>query len=377
MKFRFLQQKFKFPDKTLLGLMLLLLVFGIIMVYDSSVVYSQNNFGGKYHFLLLQSGWVTVGVCCMLVMMLLDYHLLYRFALPLYLFSLILLLMVFVPGIGAELNGARRWISMGAFTFQPSEMAKFALIVYLSAWLSSDSRRKKQLLGNHQHLLFLFVALISVLLGLVLAEPNFSIAVILAVIGLIMYFASGAPKSHFILLLLLSLIGGSIFLISSPYRLVRLTTYLNPEAADPLGEGYHISQVKIALGSGGILGRGLGQSRQKYDYLPEVYSDSIFAIVGEELGFVGASLLVLAFIIFLWRGFMVAGKAPDEFGRLLALGITSWFMLQVFVNLSAMIGLIPLTGVTIPFISCGGSATLVTLTAVGVLLNISRQTVSK
>lgn len=374
MKLRFLPSKVKSPDRPLLGLMIILLLFGIIMVYDASVVYSQTFFGGKYHFLLLQSGWVSLGLFFLVTMLLLDYRLLYRFALPLFVVSLISLLLVFFPGLGVELNGARRWLSLGVFTFQPSELAKFALIVYLAAWLSSDSRHKRQLAGNTRHLLMSFTILIAVLLGLVLAEPNFSIAIILAVIGILMYFGSGAPKSHFAILGAVSLIGGIIFLVSSPYRMSRLTTYMNPASADPLGEGYHISQVKIALGSGGLLGRGLGQSRQKYDYLPEVCSDSIFAIVGEELGFVGATLLVLGFLAFLYRGFLIAVSAPDEFGRLLALGITSWFMLQVFVNLSAMIGLIPLTGVPLPFISCGGSAALVTLTAAGVLLNISRQT---
>src|SRR3989344_4629308 len=199
------------PDKYLLVLLVGLLCFGIVMVYDSSVVYSQTVFGGKYHFLLLQSGWVTIGLLGLMFMTLIDYHLLSRFALPLLLISILLLLLVFVPGLGVEIYGARRWLPLGPFTFQPSELAKFSLILYLSAWFSSDSRRKKQLVGESHHQLIRFAVLMALIFFLILAEPNFSIAMILAGIAMMIYFVSNAPKSHFLLVILLMLGGGLVF----------------------------------------------------------------------------------------------------------------------------------------------------------------------
>ncbi len=360
------------PDLLLLGTLIILLLVGIVMVYDATVVYSFNEFGGKFHFLLLQSGWVTVGLVAMFMAYLFDYHLYPKFALPLMLGTLFLLLLVFVPGLGVELKGAHRWIGLGSITVQPGEIAKLSLVIYLASWLSADRIQKKNLMPQTSHQITAFLALMSLLMFLILKQPNFSMAVILGGIGVIMYFISGAPKNHIVALFGVFTIVGLLFIITSSYRMDRLITYLKPGEVDLLDSGYHISQVKIALGSGGIFGKGLGQSRQKYEYLPEVHADSIFAIVGEELGFMGTTLLIAAFVFFIIRGLLISARAPDMLGKLLAVGITSWFMLQIFVNLSAMVGLVPLTGVTLPFISCGGSATVVTLTATGVLLNVSR-----
>lgn len=371
---RSLPSSYHAPDAGLVTSAGLLLLLGVILVYDATVVYSFTVFGGKYHFLLLQSMWVLLGLLGTFFLSLFDYHRLARLSLPVLGLSLVLLLLVFVPGIGVEIYGARRWISLGAFTFQPSEFAKFALILYLSSWFSADRRARGSLTIAPHHQLINFSLLLLLMIGLVLLQPNLSIAMILSGIALALYFVSGAPLKHFLFLSGCACIAGVLLMVSSPYRLQRLTTYLNPSSADVLKEGYHLNQIRIALGSGGLWGRGLGQSRQKYDFLPEVCSDSIFAIVGEELGFVGGVLLILTLVYFLFRTFCVAGRAPDTLGQLLAVGFGSWFALQIFVNLSAMVGLIPLTGVTLPFISCGGSAALVSLAGLGVLINISRQT---
>lgn len=363
----------KIGDVYLMAIILLLLIFGVVMAYDATVVYAHNVFGGEYHFLYLQAGWVSLGILTAILTYLLDYHLYPMISLPFLIFSIILLILVFVSPIGVEILGARRWIALGPLTLQPSEVAKLSVILYLSSWFSADIVEKKSLGASKKHNLLGFATLLGLMMLLIVKEPDFVTSMTIIGIGLVIYFVSGAPLSHFILSLPLIFILGYLLIANSPYRLKRLETYLNPSVADPLGAGYHIKQIKIALGSGGIFGLGIGQSRQKYEYLPEVCADSVFAIVGEELGFIGAAALVLVLTFIIYRGYQIAIRAPDQLGRLIATGITTWFALQVFVNLAAMVGLVPLTGITLPFISCGGTVTITTLAGVGILLNVSRQ----
>jgi cell division protein FtsW len=368
------------PDKPLLIGVILLLLFGVVMVYDASVVYAQGVFGGKYHFLLLQLLWVSLGTVAAFVVYRLGYHYLCRLGVPLLLVSLGLLFLLTWPNIPLlkhllfiphdlydrfvpEIYGARRWLVFpGKLSFQPSELAKFSSILYFSSWLVKKERPT-----------LLFLLLLILLTGLVLLEPDFGTAVVLASIILSIYFVSGVSLLKLIPLGILGILGGLILIISSPYRMQRLQTYLNPAAADPLASGYHIQQVLIALGSGGPLGLGFGQSRQKYEYLPEVMTDSIFAVIGEELGFVGAVVVVSVFAFLLFRGLRVAAAA-DDLGKLIAVGATSWLGVQVLVNLAAMTALIPLTGVPLPLISYGGSSTVLVMMAIGLLLSVSRYT---
>jgi len=356
----------------LLGI-LALLTFGIVVVYDASVVYAHTVFGGKYHFLFLQTGWVALGFFAAAITTFLDYHLYPKISLPILIGSIVLLILVFVPGIGVKVYGANRWVSIGAFTLQASEVMKLAFILYLASWLSADVVTRKKLVGSKRYSLMSFGFLVLVIAALIVAEPDFGAALIITGIGVSIYFTSGAPLRQFILAIPIIAVLGMFFIYGSSYRRQRLETFLNPSMSDPQTTGYHINQIKIALGSGGLLGRGIGQSRQKYEYLPEVCADSIFAVVGEELGFVGASAVVLLFLFVIQRGFKIAKNSSDELGRLLAVGITSWLAIQILVNLSAMVGLIPLTGVTLPLVSCGGSSMLVTLSGVGVLLSVSRK----
>lgn len=349
-------------DWFFLGCLIFLVFFGILMVYEASSVSALIDFGDKYYFLKEQFKWAILGFGVLFSAALFNYHRYYQLAVPLLLVTLVMLILVFVPGLGVKALGAHRWINFRLFILQPSELTKLSAIIYLSAWFSYK-----------EHGRFLaFLLLIGTLVGLVLLEPDLGTAFIVISVCLSVYFISGAPLKHFLALLPISLAGIVGLALSAPYRFARLTTFLDP-SNDPLGASYHIRQILIALGSGGLLGVGLGKSRQKFAYLPEATTDSIFAIISEELGFIGGAILILVFFLLIYRGFKISQKAPDVFGRLLGSGITCWIAIQTLVNLSSMVSLVPLTGVPLPFISYGGSSLVVMMAACGILLNIERE----
>lgn len=339
----------------------ILCCFGLLMVYEASAVSAFRDFGDRFHYIREQARWLGLGFIAMVITSFFPYKKLYGLALPLLLGTMVLLFAVFLPGIGVHALGARRWLNFGFFVLQPSELAKLTLVIYLSAWFSYPARHR---LGS-------FLLLMGMMIGLIFLQPDLGTAILVLAIAMILYFVSGAPISHAFYLLPLAACG--VFLISllAPYRFKRLTTFINPQT-DPLGASYHIRQIIISLGSGGLFGVGLGNSLQKYEYLPEATTDSIFAIIGEELGFAGSVALIFLFCLFLLRGLRIASNAPDKFGRLLAIGITSWVGVQAGINISAMAALLPLTGIPLPFISYGGSSLILLLTAIGILLNISR-----
>lgn len=359
-------KKTKKPDWHLLFAVFSLTTFGVLMVYDASSVSALRDFGDKYYFLREQAKWLIFGAFAFLVASIFDYRRLYNFSPFLLLATIVLLATVFIPGIGVKAYGASRWLNFRLFTLQPSELTKLTLVIYLSAWFSSKEKGR----------FLAFALLCGLLLGLVVIQPDMGTAIILAAVAVILYFLSGAPIWHFIALLPVLFAGAVALIRIAPYRFQRIITFFNPNA-DPLGASYHLRQILIALGSGGIFGLGLGQSRQKYEYLPESMTDSIFAIIGEELGFLGSTVLILIFLFIIWRGFKISQKAPDNFGKLLAAGITSWLGVQAFMNLAAMVALIPLTGIPLPFISYGGSSLVVALVGVGIIFNISRQSGGK
>lgn len=343
-----------------------LIVFGLIMIYSSSVIISYERVGHGNYYLVQQAISLAIGIAAWIFFQQLDYHLFKKISLYLLIVSLILLIVVFIPGLNGG-EEVKRWIFLGSFNFQPSELVKLFFIVYLADWLAE---RNKEIRSFKKGLLpFLFI--LSVFTFLIVLEPDLGTASILALIGLVMFYLAGANIAH-----LLITISGGIFLlylaiISAPYRLSRLMTFINPEA-NPMSSGYQLRNALIAIGSGGLWGVGFGNSSQKYLYLPEAHTDSIFAIIAEELGLVRTSFIILAFLLIGWRGFKIAQEAPDSFGRILAGGITVWLILQAFVNIAAMLGLIPLTGITLPFISFGGTSLVVSLAAVGILMNISK-----
>lgn len=362
MKFPSFKLKLKPPDRWVVASVIVLSLFGILMVYDSSVAIAIRDFGNQYYYAREQAKWLAVGILTLVVFSVIDYHYWYKIALPMLFGTLVLLVAVFLPGIGIRALGAHRWINFGFFVLQPAELAKLTLVVYLSAWFSSRERGR----------FFSFVLLLAMVLGLILIEPDLGTSIVIVSVAVILYFMSGAPLSHFGLLIPVLAVGLLGLAIISPYRMARLTTFLHPDR-DTLGTSYHIHQALLALGSGGWVGVGIGQSRQKYEYLPEANTDSIFAIIGEELGFIGAAAVILAFVFLIWRGFRIAKRAPDHFGTLIALGVTVWISVQTIINLSAMAALMPLTGVPLPFISYGGSSLIIMLAAVGILLNVSRK----
>lgn len=337
-----------------------MVIFGILMVYNASSFEAFTAFKDKYHFLKEQSLWASFGFMLLFIAYRLDYHFWYKMALPLLILSTLLLLVLFIPGRGIVLLGARRWLDLGFITFQPSELTKLSLIIYLSAWFCRKEKGR----------IWAFLLLFAVIIGLVMFQPDMGTAIVLASSSLILYFLSGPPIVQFLLLFPALGALGAFLIIKEPYRFSRLLTFLNVDR-DPLGASYHIRQALIALGAGGLTGVGLGQSLQKYSYLPESTTDSIFAIIAEELGFVGALIIILIFIFIILRGIRIATRTKDQFGRLLALGITSFLAIQIIINLSALVALIPLTGVPLPFISYGGSSLITSLLSVGILLNIS------
>lgn len=359
---RALKEKLHAPDYWLTAVTIVLTFFGIVMVYNSSVAIAIRDFSDQYHFVREQFRWLVFGMLALIMTTRVDYHRWYKLAVPFLIVTLILLIAVFIPGIGVRALGAQRWISIGFFVFQPAELAKLALILYFAAWFSFPEKRR---IGA-------FLLLLGMVVGLVVAQPDLGTACIILLISVGLYFLSGAPISQFLFLIPLFAVSIGTLAVISPYRMRRLTTFFNPET-DPLGASYQIRQVLLAFGSGGWWGVGIGRSRQKYEYLPEANTDSIFAIIGEEIGFIGAVAVIFLFLFLVWRGFRIARRAPDKFGRYLALGISSWIGIQTVVNLGAMVALIPLTGVPLPLISYGGSSLVLTMAAMGILLNISRQ----
>lgn len=336
-------------------------LFGILMIFESSNVVAFKQFGDKYYFVKEQLKWFSIGILSLILTSVISYKRFYNWSVAFLIFTLISLVVVFIPGLGVKALGASRWLKIGFINFQPGELTKLSIIFYLSAWFVNHE--KKRLLS--------FLLLTGLVIGLVVLQPDLGTAIILGVIIITLYFLSGASIWHFLILVPVSVLTIFGLIFSSSYRFKRLTTFLNPNV-DPLGASYHIRQILISLGSGGLLGLGLGSSLQKYQYLPEASTDSVFAIVGEELGFVGSAIFIIASFIFLYRLFLVAKKSQDRFGRLLSAGIFTLFASQMLINLGAIVAIFPLTGVPLPFISYGGSNLVVSLTSIGVMLNISR-----
>lgn len=332
------------------------------MVYDASSFIAYRDFGDKYHYIKDQLAWVTLGFIALTIASFFDYRRLYNLSLPLLIVAILLLVLVFIPGIGVSILGAKRWINMRVFLLQPAEFVKLSLAIYLAAWFSNKEKGRFSA----------FLLLLGLVMILVMLEPDMGTASIILSEALVLYFLQGARIFHFLLLVPLTAVVGFILIKLEPYRAARLATFFNPNVSLQ-STSYHVRQILIALGMGGLTGVGVGNSLQKYAYLPENATDSIFAIIGGEFGFIGATILILLFIFLLWRGFYIALRAKDKFGKLLAGGIVSFLAVQTIINLGAQTALIPLTGVPLPFISYGGSAIVVDMSAIGILLNISRQ----
>ena len=374
-----MQKKAHAPDSILLGLCITLLFAGIFILASVSAAFSLQKTGSTFFFLNHQ---LLFGLLPGLFLATIAYFTpigtIKKWSVFALLLSILALGLVFIPGIGGTLGGATRWLSLGPITFQPSEFLKIGFILYLASWLTArmqkqPSLRKQGWISESAQTLLIFGIIISVLGLLLILQPDIGTLGVIGIISVLMYFSASTPLWH-TLFLIGSGLGALIVLIQlAPYRISRVAVFLNP-SLDPLGQGYQLKQALIGIGSGGLFGVGFGLSLQKFGILPEPISDSVFAVFAEEAGFIGAVLLILLFLAFAWRSITIAKRIQDPFGKLVIIGITSWITIQAFVNIGSMLGLLPLTGIPLPFISYGGSALIAELIGLGVLLNISRYT---
>ena len=355
------------PDMWLFATMVVLLSIGIVMVYSASAIMAADRFHDPYLFLKKQLFWALLGSLCLLGALRVDYRRLEKLQWPILVVAGVLLVLVLVPPFAQPINGTRRWLRLGPVSFQPAELAKLALVVYLAAYLA----RRRDELANFRRGVLPPLAVASALAVLVLAQPDLGNCLTLIVVTFGLLFLAGGRVRHLTLLLVpaLPLLGLAIWI--APYRLSRVTAFLDPWA-DPRGGGFQIIQSWLALGGGGVFGRGIGESKQKLFYLPESHTDFIFAVIGEELGFAGAVAILALFVVLIWRGLRISVRAPDAFDAYLALGITVLIATQTLINLSIVTGSLPTKGLPLPFISFGGSALLMTMLSVGLLLNISQ-----
>jgi cell division protein FtsW len=354
-------------DRVLALIALLLVGFGVIMVYSASAIRAQERFGDPLLFLKRQALWALLGVGAMVWAMHLDYRRLQRWTPLAVLLALGLLGAVLIPHVGARVNGARRWIRVLGFSFQPAEYAKLALVLFLASYYA----RRADKLGSFLDGFVPPLLVTALFAGLVIVQPNFGTAMILLLVAGLLAFVGGARIGHMATAIGCAAPALGALMLTTPHVRARVMAMVDPASA-PSRAVYQVTQSFYALGPGGLLGRGLGDSMQKLFYLPEPHTDFIFAIVGEELGFLGAAAVVLAYGLLLWRGTRVALGAPDAFGAQLAMGITGIIVGQAAINMGVVLGLLPTTGVPLPFLSFGGSSLVFTLAGVGILLSVSQ-----
>ncbi|PKM91458.1 putative lipid II flippase FtsW [Candidatus Falkowbacteria bacterium HGW-Falkowbacteria-1] len=374
----FLKNKQSVPaDKYLIITVLLLIIFGLVMLFSASLAIAQSNFGDPYYYVKRQFFGLFLGLALFFFLYKIDYHFFKKYSFFALLLSFVLLILVFVPGIRNEYGTSYRWIVVFGNSFQVSEAVKLLFLFYLSAWLES----RKDDLKKFSNGILPFLSVLILIGVFILRQPDLGTFLIIGFISLMVYMVAGGNSSHlFILFLLMAISVLFVFnninsneenSIIRSYQAERIKCLQNPDFDKNIC--YQVNQSMIAVGSGGLWGRGLGESRQKFNYLPEVWADSIFPVIAEEIGFIGSFILILVYFFIFVRGMIIAGRAPDLFGKSLAVGISVWIFIQAFLNIGGMINLIPMTGAPLPFVSAGGTSLLMLLVAFGILINISRQ----
>lgn len=364
-----LKYTLKTVDTQFLASVYVLLAFGLIMVLSASspIAYASSSTNNdSFYYFKRQLLWAVFGSVAMFITANYDYHKLKRWAFPIFALSAFLLILVLVPGIGRKVNDARRWIYIGPINFQPSEVAKIATIIFFSFSLSKNYKELDKF-----SVFIMYIGIIGVLAAIIMLEPHFSCTMLIAVTACILLLIAGAKIRHFMALALCAVPAIVLLIAKAPYRLARVVTFLDP-FQDIRGSGWQIVQSLYAIGSGGIFGVGLGQSRQKYLNIPEPQNDFIFSILAEEFGLLGAILVVLMFVFLIIRGIKIALDAPDLFGTLLASGIVSMIAIQAIVNIAVVTSSMPVTGMPLPFFSYGGTALAITMAEMGIVLNVSR-----
>lgn len=340
----------------------ILSLIGLVFIFEASAIRASSMFNDSLFFLKHQFVWILAGFLLMIFFSFFDYRKLYYFSVVLIGLSFFLLFLVLLPGIGSRAGGAQRWLDFGFFNLQPTELTKLSIIIYLSSWFCYKEKRN----------FFTFIFLICILVFLILLQPDLGTAIIVFSLSIILYYLAGFNIFNLFIFLPIALAGFYFLIIIAPYRLNRLMAYLNP-SLDPQGIGYHINQIMISLSQGGIFGAGLFSSRQKYLYLPEAHTDSIFAIIAEELGLIGGLFIIFLYFVFVYKIYHLIRLAPDKLSRLLASGAFGYFNLHILINLAGMTGLFPLTGVPLSFLSYGGSNLIVSFILIGIMLNIEKK----
>lgn len=361
-----LKDRFKKIDKMLLGAILSLLAVGVTMTYSSSAVKGYLYYNDPYHFFKAELLWVALGLAVMIFAVAVNLKLLYNWAKPILYFALFLLVLVKIPGVGHNVNGAVRWIGLGPLSIQPSEVIKLAMVLMIARILSANPHQIRLFRKG----IFPVLILLGMVSTLIMLQPDLGTTLVIAATSFFMLIAAGARVSHIAALGSTGLLMVVAAIAAAPYRMRRIFAFIDPWA-DPSGKGYQTIQSLLALGPGGLFGLGLGQSRQKFLYLPENHTDFIFAMIGEELGFIGAIIVIGLFFVVIWRGFRTAMHAPNPFLGLMSVGLTALIGVQAMINMGVVTGILPVTGITLPFLSYGGTSLVFTMVGAGLLLNIS------
>jgi cell division protein FtsW len=359
-----------FSDRIFSIIVLVLVLGGTALFFSASLGLLARVDSSPWHLVVNQIGLgLLPGFALLLAIRYVPQKKWASYVFPLYIASLILALLVFVPHVGLSINGAHRWINLRFTTFQPSEVLKITVILMFSAYLANAKEKVKEI----RYGLLAFIAIVGIPCVLLLLQPNTSTVLVIGASCTVLYIVAGAPLKHLGIMAVGVLFALTVIVFMRPYLMARVQTFIHPGNASAQGSGYHIQQSLIAIGSGKIAGRGFGQSVQKFNYLPEAESDSVFAVYGEEFGFIGTVLLVLLFTAFALRGFMIAAESSTLFGTYVVTGLTLLITISAFLNIGALLGLLPLTGLPLPFISHGGTALMAALASVGIILNIAAQ----
>lgn len=345
----------------------ILSLFGVLMIYSASYVWAEYKFADPYKYLKTQGLFLIVGYIMMIIVSKFSYTNYKKYANIIFGICFLLLILVLIPGIGSIRNGSRSWFGIGGFGIQPSEFTKLGLIIFTAKYLSNNMKEIKDIKKGVLPIL----GILLLVFGLIMLQPDFGTGVVIVMAIIVLLFVSGVKMNFFVKIGAIGLIGVAALIIIAPYRMKRIVSFINPWT-DPLGSGFQIIQSLYAIGPGGLLGLGFGNSIQKHFYLPEPQTDFIFSIISEEFGFMGILIVSFLFITIIAKGFKIAMKCEDLFGKYLAFGITFILAFQTLLNLMVVVGLIPVTGVTLPFLSYGGSSLLITLCSMGILLNISK-----
>ncbi|HJV66553.1 MAG TPA: putative lipid II flippase FtsW [Geomonas sp.] len=353
-------------DIIVLVMVVILTCFGVVMVYSASSVMAAKKYHDGFYFLKRQSIYALVGFTGMAVAMHIDYHVWKKWAVPLFFSCFFLLLLVFVPGIGGAAKGASRWIRLPGFNFQPSELAKVALIVYMAYSLDKRQEKLRQFASGF----FPYLLILGVFIVVLLKQHDMGAAMTMGTVAIVMLFAAGTRVQYILGMGLVALPGACYLVFTEAYRMRRITAFLDPWQ-DPTNAGFQIIQSWLALGTGGFFGQGLGEGKQKLFYLPEAHTDFILSVCGEELGFIGVVVIASMFLLLVQRSIRVAIAAEDNFGRFLAFGIAILIGMEAFINMAVVTGMLPTKGLALPFVSYGGSSLIISLCAIGVLLNVS------